>query len=163
MKMKQLHMQVMILFVFLKLFFVLQCDRIVYMYYYDKTNINRNCRFNFLQKCYPYFDLAGETHRLWSSGRTPFPIGVGRNGKRVDSINLLTEFSALAQAAPEGINTCIITLICIKLITTKYIIENCVLSLKNCILFIFIHVYGNHYMYWLKFLVCIYSPFLLIL
>lgn len=50
----------------------------------------------FCKNEYPYFDLAGETHRLWSSGRTPFPIGVGRNGKRVDSINLLTEFSALA-------------------------------------------------------------------
>lgn len=35
-----------------------------------------------------------------TSGTTPFPIGVAKNGKLVDSISSLTCFSALPYAAP---------------------------------------------------------------
>lgn len=79
------------------IFFVFLCGGMFYMYYYIIRLLFTEIAASFFwQNIYPYFDLAGETHRLWSSGKTPFPMGVGRNGKRVDSINLLTEFSALA-------------------------------------------------------------------
>lgn len=47
-----------------------------------------------------YIDLAGATHNGWSSGSTPFPIGVGKNGSLHPSTSSLTEFSACAYAAP---------------------------------------------------------------
>lgn len=47
-----------------------------------------------------HLDLAAATQLRWSSGSTPFPIGVGRKGSPVSSTNSLTSLSALAYAAP---------------------------------------------------------------
>lgn len=47
-----------------------------------------------------HLDLAAATQFGWSSGSTPFPIGVGRKGSPVTSTNSLTSLSALAYAAP---------------------------------------------------------------
>lgn len=35
-------------------------------------------------------DLAADTFRLLESGTTPLPIGVGKNGNFVDSMNFIT-------------------------------------------------------------------------
>ena len=43
---------------------------------------------------------AAETFIGWSSGTTPLPIGIGRKGSPVLSMNSRTSFSACAQAAP---------------------------------------------------------------
>ena len=54
---------------------------------------------------YKAVDLAEDTLLLWLSGTTPFPIGVGRNGNPVISMNSLIAFSDLDMAEPLPIIT----------------------------------------------------------
>lgn len=46
-------------------------------------------------QCEAYLERAAATQLAWSSGRTPFPIGVGRKGRPLISINSLSTVSAL--------------------------------------------------------------------
>ena len=58
---------------------------------------------NKISKWMTYLDLAGATHKGWSSGITPLPMGVGKNGSLQPSTKSLTAFSAPAYAAPVNI------------------------------------------------------------
>lgn len=53
-----------------------------------------------------HFDLAGATHSGCSSGKVPFPIGVGRNGSLQPSTSCFSSFSHWAYAAPDKILKC---------------------------------------------------------
>lgn len=46
-------------------------------------------------QCEAYLERAAATQLAWSSGRTPFPIGVGRKGRPLISISSLSTVSAL--------------------------------------------------------------------